>query len=83
MKLNYDIEAPKFKPRKKGKLISIIENFIDSGKRIAVVDGLESDYESAGSAQASFAISVKRSCLPVRVFRASGVLYIERTDLDV
>lgn len=83
MKLNYEVEKPIRMFRKHGKVIKLIEEFLDSEKEIANITEWEENYKSSNSAYGTFNVAIRRNNYPARVFRNAQKLYIERTDIDV
>lgn len=83
MKLDYEVETPNRMFKKHGKVIKLIEEFLDSEKEIANITEWEENYKSLSSTYSTFNVAIKRNNYPARVFRNAKKLYIERTDLDV
>ena len=80
MKLNYDVQAQDLikSPARK-----IVNEFIESGSKIAAVDGWENLYDNVNSAYRNMLYAVKKQDAPAHTFIRKGRIYLERTDLDV
>lgn len=80
MKLSFNIKKEDFIKAPSRK---IIQEFIESGAKIAAVDNWENKYSEINYAYRNIRYAIKKQSAPVKVFLRIGRLYLERTDLDV
>lgn len=82
MKLVYTDVVPNQKSHRPTKLQAILDEFMNSGEKVARCVFSEGEYASTNSAQKSYKVAIDRLRYPIIARAINGVLYLIRVSPD-
>lgn len=83
MNLGFDVNELFINDRKrKGKVIEVLEMFLNSNKPLAEVLFLNSEYKSSNSCYSTFSTAIRRDHYPIKCFVSGGKVYLKKLGPD-